>query len=333
MIRFRRWAVPSLLAIIIAWGLVIGGGTGDRAIDLGNRIRCPKCQAESVAESQVPTALTMMLIIREQVDAGWSDQQVLDFFAARYGPSVLLDPPLDLGGIVLWSVPVAGIIAGGLILARSQRRKDPELDTDSGAPVATEDSPPVRRTVGIVIGGALAVTSAAFLLGQVLQPIADTAVVSGDIAPNLDEISNETLASTIEGFKASGAIPASQLNAMELALAERYFEEQLFSPATEHFQAVLLNEPLPSQASEALGRMGWILYVNDEPETAEVAYQRALDAFPANNEAAYFYAILLVNAERGSEAVPLLTQVAESPNVPQGVLEDVQQLLDQIGSS
>lgn len=333
MTQLRRWALPSLLAIIIAWGLVIGGGTGDRAIDLGNRIRCPKCQAESVAESQVPTAVTMMHIIREKVDAGWSDQQILDFFAARYGSSVLMDPPTDVGGIILWSVPVAGIIAGGLILARSQRRRESGLKIDDGAPKSAESSPPALKTLGIVIGGALAVTASAFLLGQVLQPVADTAVVSGDITPNLDEISNETLKSTIAEFKATGAIPDSQLNAMELALAERYFEEQQFSPATDHFQAVLLNEPLPSQASEALGRMGWILYVNDEAETAEVAYQRALEAFPTNSEAAYFYAILLVDSGRNAEAGPLLAQVAESPNLPQSVLENVQQLLAQIGSS
>lgn len=329
MTQLRRWALPSLLATIIIWGLVIGGGTGDRAIDLGNRIRCPKCQAESVADSQVPTAVTMMRIIREKVDAGWSDKQVLDFFAARYGSSVLLDPPLNLGGIVLWSVPIAGIIAGGLILARSQRRKEPELKIDESA----EPNPPELKTLVIVIGGALAVTIAAFLLGQVLQPVADTAVVSGDIIPNLNGISNETLESTIKEFKAAGTITARQLNAMELALAERYFEAQLFSPATDHFQAVLTNKPLPSQASEALGRMGWILYLNDQAETAEVAYRRALNAFPTNSEASYFYAILLVNAQRGDEAAPLLARVAESPNVPQDVIDNVEKLLDQIGAS
>ena len=333
MTWLRRWALPGILAAILAWGLVIGGGTGDRAIDLGNRIRCPKCQAESVSESQVPTAITMARIIREKVDAGWSDQQILDFFTARYGPSVLMDPPADVSGIILWSVPVAGIIAGGLILARSQRRRKSEPESSEKVPEKVESSPPALKTLGIVVGGAVAVTASAFLLGQVLQPVADTAVVSGDITPNLDEISNETLESTIAEFKATGVIPTSQLNAMELALAERYFEEQQFSPATDHFQAVLLNEPLPSQASEALGRMGWILFVNNEAETAEVAYQRALEALPTNSEAAYFYAILLVDAERGAEAGPLLAQVAESPTLPPDVLEHVQQLLDQIGSS
>ena len=79
--------------------------------------------------------------------------------------------------------------------------------------------------------------------------------------------------------------------------------------------------------------MGWILYLNDQAETAEVAYRRALDAFPTNSEAAYFYAILLVNAQRGDEAAPLLDRVAESPNVPQDVLDNVEELLDQIGTS
>lgn len=328
MKQLPRWALPAFLAAIITLGLVIGGGNVDRVTDLGNRIGCPKCDGESAAGSAVPTARAIMEVIDEKVDAGWSDRQVLEFFSDRYGPTIILDPPLDFSGLLLWSIPTLGALAGGVVLMAQRRSVNSPTEQ-----VEAPSDPSSLRTTALVIGGALVVTAAAFTLGQFLQPIATTDVVAGAITPDLSQISSEVLEETITAFKAAGTVPQQQINAMELALAERYFEEQLFSPATDHFQAVLQSEPLPSQASEALARLGWILYANGEIATAEVAYQRALEAYPTNSEAAYFYAILLVSESRGPEATSLLDQVEGDPNTPQAILDNVSLMREQIGGS
>jgi cytochrome c-type biogenesis protein CcmH/NrfF len=323
-----KWALPSILIAVIVFGLAVGGGNVDRVSDLGNRIGCPKCDGESAANSPVPTARAIMEVIEEKAAAGWSDHQILEFFSDRYGPTILLDPPLNLSGLLLWSIPVLGLLAGGLVLL-NQRGTRPSPDPGN----ETSPEPSSLRTTALVIGGALVVTAGSFTVGQFLQPIATTDIVAGDITPDLSQISNETLEETIAAFKSGGTVAQQQINAMELALAERYFEEQLYALATDHFQSVLESEPLPIQASEALARLGWILYANGEVSTAEVAYQRALEAFSNNTEAAYFYAILLVSSDRGAEASPFIDQVQVDPNTPQDVIENLSLMREQIGGT
>ena len=90
---------------------------------------------------------------------------------------------------------------------------------------------------------------------------------------------------------------------------------------------MLDNAPSAVEASEALGRIGWILFANGEDTAAEAAYLQALDALPANGEAKWFYAIQLVETDRGAEAVPLLEDLLAAPDVPPEVLAEVEALL------
>ena len=71
------------------------------------------CQNQSVAESQAELALDMRAIIREQLQAGADEDQVVDYFVARYGDYVLMQPPARGAGLVLWLIPPALLLVGG----------------------------------------------------------------------------------------------------------------------------------------------------------------------------------------------------------------------------
>ena len=324
--RAVQWSVLAILGAVVAWALVIGApGTGT-ADDLAERLACPVCDGESVAASQTDVARSMYAQIERLQADGLSDAEVLGWFEERYGPEILLDPPRDLGGILLWAVPLLAAGAGIAVVARLRRHRPgtEEGDTADGS----TSSARTLVTVGVV---GVVLVAAAFALGSFLQPRAQGTPVSGDLeAPtDLASISDETLAATIASFEASGDVPATQLNGMRLALAERYFEAGDYRSATSVFQEVLVADPTDTQRSEALGRLGWILWVNDEAESAEVAFRQAIEAQPANGEARYFYALMLMDQGRGAEAVPLLEALTTDPSVPEDLLPEIEAMLEE----
>ena len=62
---------------------------------LNKAIMCPGCPGESIDQSQNPLAVSMRSIVAEKLTDGWTGDQIKDFFAERYGPSVLLEPPRE----------------------------------------------------------------------------------------------------------------------------------------------------------------------------------------------------------------------------------------------
>jgi cytochrome c-type biogenesis protein CcmH len=57
----------------------------------------------------------MRVLVREQIAAGATNTEVLDFMVARYGSYVLLRPPFNTQTYALWLAPlVLALIAGGI---------------------------------------------------------------------------------------------------------------------------------------------------------------------------------------------------------------------------
>ncbi len=106
-----------------------------RVISAG--LRCLVCQNQSIDDSDAPLARDLRLIVRQQLQKGESNQQVVDYIVARYGDFVLLNPRLRLNTLLLWLAPIV-LIAGGILLAaRVTRRRQPE--SASERPLSTEE--------------------------------------------------------------------------------------------------------------------------------------------------------------------------------------------------
>ena len=320
----RRWQWILLLGLgsVLVWGLVMADAPADEALAVAERISCPVCDGESVAASQSEIAESMYAQVEDLLDAGFSQRETLQWFEARYGSEILLEPPLDLGGILLWTIPGLVLVGGGFVIARLRRGPDP---------VARDEEPTrgSRTLLGIGVS-AVVLVGVAFALGSFLEPRAAGSPITGQFeAPtDIEEISDETLALTIAAFEDDPDVSNQQLNGMRLALAERYFEAGDYRPATEEFTTVLEAEPTPAQASEALGRLGWILYVNGETSAAEEAFTQALDTFDGNGEARYFYALALMEEDRGPEAAPLLEALLDDPSVPDELRPEILTMLE-----
>ena len=94
-----------------------------RAVHLANELRCLVCQNQSIADSNAELAVDLRRQIREQIAAGKSDSEIMDFMVARYGDFVLYRPPLKLTTVLLWLGPLLLLAAGCVVLARQLRRR------------------------------------------------------------------------------------------------------------------------------------------------------------------------------------------------------------------
>lgn len=100
-----------------------------RAEAIGQTLRCLVCQNESIEDSNADLARDIRTIIRQQVVAGQSNQQIIAYMVRRYGTFILLKPPFDPMTAFLWATPVIALVLGLSIaffaVWRRRRRPSP----------------------------------------------------------------------------------------------------------------------------------------------------------------------------------------------------------------
>ncbi len=102
-------------------------------------LRCPVCQALSVADSQSNSAQNMKDRVRELVAAGYSEQQIRDYFVARYGEWVLLAPPVASNPVVWFGPGVVALVGLGIIGATLRKWRSEQASPAAAPPVTVDD--------------------------------------------------------------------------------------------------------------------------------------------------------------------------------------------------
>jgi cytochrome c-type biogenesis protein CcmH len=87
----------------------------ERARHLQRQLRCLQCAGESIDESNSPFASDVRRLLRQQIAEGQSDQQIEDFFVARYGDAILMKPPLQPDTWLLWLAPFGVLVGAGAV--------------------------------------------------------------------------------------------------------------------------------------------------------------------------------------------------------------------------
>ena len=91
-------------------------------------VRCLVCQNESIDDSEAPLAADLRRIIREQVKAGRSDDQIKGYLTDRYGQFVLMRPSFDAGNLALWGGPFLVVLLGAALLVGRLRNRQPDVE-------------------------------------------------------------------------------------------------------------------------------------------------------------------------------------------------------------
>ena len=123
-----------------------------RVNDIGLELRCLVCQNQTIADSHAGLATDLKNEIREQLKAGKSQKQIIDFMVERYGDFVLYRPPMKATIILLWAGPFVLLAAGaatGVLVVRRRRDTvtDPSQLTDAQRLKAAQllaDEPEIR---------------------------------------------------------------------------------------------------------------------------------------------------------------------------------------------
>lgn len=93
-----------------------------RARALSTELRCLVCQNQSIDDSDAPLAKDLRVLLRERLEAGDSDKQVMSYLVERYGEFILLKPSFGAHTLLLWLLPFVLLGVGIVIVIMGRRR-------------------------------------------------------------------------------------------------------------------------------------------------------------------------------------------------------------------
>lgn len=94
-----------------------------KAEEIGSQLRCLVCQNESIEDSNAELARDLRKVVRQHVQAGETDDQIIQWMVDRYGNFVRLSPPFNLATALLWFMPLLALLTGCLIALINFRKK------------------------------------------------------------------------------------------------------------------------------------------------------------------------------------------------------------------
>lgn len=304
-----RNLITSMVLVAMAGTLVVLVATAptevDRVQSIGERIKCPVCQGESIANSPAEMARDMMDLVSDRVAAGSSDEAIVAELLGSFSGAVLLDPPARGSTLVLWLAPVAALAIGAIVIWTWKRQQPGELPEERA-----------RRRIlvpVVILGGALAVIVglASFFLQERDGPASGVADLSGQ---DLDDVSNETMEAVI-----AANVDDPRVDGMRLALAERYFEIGDYRSAFPQYLAVAESpNATDPQAVTALVRLGWMAWDgNAEAEAAIGLFDQALAIDDTSSTAMYLKGqVIWCGTGDTDSATELFEAVLADPDLP-----------------
>lgn len=136
--RAARWVLLALL--LTRGGPILAAQTPQtsdsaalesRVRAVSSELRCPVCQGESIQDSPAALAVEMKAVVREQLAAGRSPDEVKAYFVDKYGEWILLRPKASGWNTLVYALPVLALVIGVAVIVRATRRwsapSDPRL--------------------------------------------------------------------------------------------------------------------------------------------------------------------------------------------------------------
>jgi cytochrome c-type biogenesis protein CcmH len=120
--------MPALVLALLAAAQTAGAQDGtpvdvtdDEVNQVAKQLYCPVC--ENVPLDVCPTlaCIQWRATIREKLEASWSEQQILDYFALQYGERTLARPSARGVNVLIWIAPPLLVTVGSLALWRYLR--------------------------------------------------------------------------------------------------------------------------------------------------------------------------------------------------------------------
>lgn len=130
-----------------------------QSAEIAARLRCPVCSGQSVLESNAPISQEMQQLIRERLERGQTEEEIIAYFRSSYGDWIVLQPRATGWNLLVYVLPAVVLVAGGAWLIVVLRRwsgrapnraastPDPEAETDE---LSDDDEEWLQRSISSV---------------------------------------------------------------------------------------------------------------------------------------------------------------------------------------
>jgi cytochrome c-type biogenesis protein CcmH len=109
--------------------------TDDDVNRVAHQLYCPVCENIPLDVCPTQACIQWRATIHDKLAAGWTDQQILDYFSAQYGERVLARPTTHGINVLVWVIPPLLLLAGAAVLWRVLRQmRPPAAAAAAGAP-------------------------------------------------------------------------------------------------------------------------------------------------------------------------------------------------------
>ena len=115
-----------------------------RTMEVSSELRCPVCQGLAIGDSPSQMAANMKAQVREMLERGYTEPQILSYFEKSYGQFVLLKPKFQGVNALVWILPLLAL-AGGFALVVTKARKLEKAPVRIAAEPEPVDDPYLAR--------------------------------------------------------------------------------------------------------------------------------------------------------------------------------------------
>jgi cytochrome c-type biogenesis protein CcmH len=84
--------------------------------EVASQLRCVVCQGLSIQDSPASLAKEMRAVVREQLAAGRTPEEVKQYFVQKYGEMVLLQPDPSGFNLLVYVLPIAALLFGAIFI-------------------------------------------------------------------------------------------------------------------------------------------------------------------------------------------------------------------------
>ncbi len=118
--------IAIFASLVITTWVSAQSGTGNPSDNDVNRVAkklyCPVCPNTPLDVCETQACKDWRGQIRDQLGAGWSDQQIISYFVDQYGERILAEPERQGFTSLVWVLPVVVVLLGLLIVWQILKR-------------------------------------------------------------------------------------------------------------------------------------------------------------------------------------------------------------------
>jgi cytochrome c-type biogenesis protein CcmH len=291
----------------LAVGLNRGGSQPSldaRVMHIAGEVRCPVCDGETVAQSDAAPSLAIRSQIRQDLQAGQSQSQILASLVRSYGPGILEKPQPSGIGLLVWVLPVVAIAGMAVVVvltisrwrarAASNVPEDEDLEPETSPEL---DDPPAELPISPAAVPPPGRSRRWWLIAAV-----GAALVTGGASWAVVEGTSTRLA----GQTVSGAALGPQAEAATLQKAQQEETKGQDVDAIKNYEKVLSADP---NQPVALTGAGWLLAQTQQPSLLQqglAMMAKAESADPSYSPAHVYRGITLLSEDDYSDSIPEL---------------------------